>query len=124
MIAAILLAAGESTRMGRPKPLLKWGDSTLVEYQVAQLAAVPPSLEKKHVDIDVIELSGTVESVVSHAMNGTSHRLLSSHIFGETYAPMATQGVNANNMNNLDICPILSCSIVNYCMGGDPTIRY
>ncbi len=34
--AAILLAAGESARMGRPKPLLVWGDETLVEYQVRQ----------------------------------------------------------------------------------------
>ncbi len=34
---AILLAAGESTRMGRPKPLLEWGGVTLVEWQVGQL---------------------------------------------------------------------------------------
>jgi molybdenum cofactor cytidylyltransferase len=36
-VAAILLAAGESTRMGSPKPLLPWGDRTLIEYQVQQL---------------------------------------------------------------------------------------
>jgi molybdenum cofactor cytidylyltransferase len=35
--SAILLAAGESTRMGRPKALLPWGDSTLIDYQVRQL---------------------------------------------------------------------------------------
>ncbi len=33
-ISAILTAAGESTRMGRPKPLLPWRGVTLVEYQV------------------------------------------------------------------------------------------
>lgn len=38
-LAAILLAAGESTRMGRPKPLLPWGDGTLVEWQVEQMIA-------------------------------------------------------------------------------------
>ncbi len=38
-LAAIILAAGESTRMGRPKPLLPWGDDTLVEWQVEQLVA-------------------------------------------------------------------------------------
>ncbi len=37
--AAILLAAGESTRMGQPKPLLRWGDATLIEYQVQELRA-------------------------------------------------------------------------------------
>lgn len=39
MIAAILLAAGESRRMGVPKPLLEWAGETLLEYQVHQLRA-------------------------------------------------------------------------------------
>jgi len=39
MTAAILLAAGESTRMGQPKALLPWGDQTLIEYQIAELRA-------------------------------------------------------------------------------------
>lgn len=38
-IGAILLAAGESSRMGSPKPLLPWGDATLIEYQLGELAA-------------------------------------------------------------------------------------
>lgn len=33
-VSAILTAAGESTRMGSPKPLLRWHGVTLVEYQV------------------------------------------------------------------------------------------
>ena len=35
---AILLAAGESQRMGRPKPLLPWAGTTLIEYQMRQLS--------------------------------------------------------------------------------------
>jgi molybdenum cofactor cytidylyltransferase len=38
MTAAILLAAGESARMGRPKALLPWRGTTLIEYQVRQLS--------------------------------------------------------------------------------------
>jgi len=38
-VAAILLAAGESARMGDPKPLLPWGETTLIEYQLGELAA-------------------------------------------------------------------------------------
>jgi molybdenum cofactor cytidylyltransferase len=38
-IAAILLAASESARMGEPKPLLPWGETTLIEYQLGELAA-------------------------------------------------------------------------------------
>ena len=37
LISAILTAAGESTRMGRPKPLLPWHGVPLVEYQTAAL---------------------------------------------------------------------------------------
>ena len=32
--SAVLLAAGESTRMGELKALLPWQDATLLEYQV------------------------------------------------------------------------------------------
>ena len=38
-VSAVLTAAGESTRMGRPKPLLTWCGLTLVEYQVSSLTA-------------------------------------------------------------------------------------
>ena len=38
-IAAILTAAGESTRMGRPKPLLEWHGMPLVRYQIDSLLA-------------------------------------------------------------------------------------
>ena len=36
-ISAILTAAGESRRMGRPKPLLPWRGTTLVEHQIRVL---------------------------------------------------------------------------------------
>lgn len=37
MISSILLGAGTSTRMGKPKPLLDWGGESLITYQVHQL---------------------------------------------------------------------------------------
>ena len=36
-VSAILLAAGESTRMGHPKALLDWHGQTLLQYQVEAL---------------------------------------------------------------------------------------
>ncbi|MCS7295048.1 MAG: nucleotidyltransferase family protein [Chloroflexota bacterium] len=39
MISSILLAAGLSTRMGRPKALLDWGGVPLIRYQIEQLKA-------------------------------------------------------------------------------------
>jgi molybdenum cofactor cytidylyltransferase len=38
-VAAILLAAGASQRMGHPKPLLPWGSRTLIEWEIDQLMA-------------------------------------------------------------------------------------
>lgn len=35
--AAILLSAGESTRMGQPKALLRWGSRSLIRYQIDSL---------------------------------------------------------------------------------------
>ncbi len=37
MISSIVLAAGLSTRMGKPKALLDWGGESLISYQVNQL---------------------------------------------------------------------------------------
>ena len=37
-VSAVLTAAGESTRMGQPKPLLPWRGATLIEYQVDSLS--------------------------------------------------------------------------------------
>ena len=39
-IAAVLLAAGESKRMGRSKALLPWHGTTLIEHQIFSLASV------------------------------------------------------------------------------------
>jgi CTP:molybdopterin cytidylyltransferase MocA len=37
--AGVILAAGASERMGRPKALLAWGDTTLLEYALRQARA-------------------------------------------------------------------------------------
>ena len=36
-ISAILIAAGKSTRMGRPKALMNWHEETLLSYQIKSL---------------------------------------------------------------------------------------
>ncbi|WP_321342719.1 nucleotidyltransferase family protein [uncultured Draconibacterium sp.] len=38
-IPILLLAAGASSRMGQPKPLLPWGEQTLIEHQINTLLA-------------------------------------------------------------------------------------
>ncbi len=61
-IAAVLLAAGESSRMGSPKPLLPWQGVTLVEYQAA-------SLLKGGVD-EVYVVTGAAGDEVARLLSG------------------------------------------------------
>ena len=65
MITAILTSAGESSRMGRPKPLLKWPDINLgkdvklIEYQVSQLSA-------SNVDQIIVVLGHQADKIVNY----------------------------------------------------------
>lgn len=58
MINAIVLAAGESTRMGKPKPLLRMGDRTFLE----QIVAV---LQEAHVDRITVVLGARAEAIAA-----------------------------------------------------------
>jgi molybdenum cofactor cytidylyltransferase len=62
-VAALLLAAGLSTRMGRPKPLLPWGEEPLVVYQVRQLAQAGAA--------PIIVVTGHARAAVEAALRDT-----------------------------------------------------
>ena len=57
--AAVLIAAGESTRMGSPKPLLPWLGDTLIGYQLK-------SLREAGVSQTVVVLGHRAEEVAPH----------------------------------------------------------
>jgi len=65
-IAILILAAGESKRMGRPKQLLPWGESTLLENAIS--TAVSTNLKNIHVVLgahyELIKESINLENVV------------------------------------------------------------
>ncbi len=65
MTAAILLAAGESTRMGRPKALLPWGESTLIAWQIGELRAAG-------VEDIVVVLGHDAQAIRDHLLNSAS----------------------------------------------------
>ncbi len=73
-VAAILLAGGESSRMGAPKPLLEWDGYTLIEYQLAQLKGPP-------VDRVVVVLGHRADEVLPHV-----HRAGAQAVVNELYA--------------------------------------
>ncbi len=72
-VAAILLAGGESARMGTPKPLLEWGGYTLIEYQLAQLKGPP-------IDQVIVVLGYRADEVRPHV-----HRAGAQAVINELY---------------------------------------
>lgn len=83
-IAAILLAAGESSRMGRPKPLLPWEGETLVEAQVANLLA-------GGVD-EVFVVTGKSDAAVAPLLAGLEHV---NRVYNPEYVDGKTTSVRA-----------------------------
>ncbi len=62
MISAVVLAAGLSTRMGRPKLLLPYGEHTVVEQVVSVLLASPAD--------EVLVVTGHARAAVERALTG------------------------------------------------------
>lgn len=71
-IAAILLAAGESARMGQPKPLLPWGPGTLIQYQLGELRA-------SRVDHIIVVLGHRAEEVQPHIADAAVQVVVNPH---------------------------------------------
>jgi molybdenum cofactor cytidylyltransferase len=83
-VSAILLAAGESTRMGRQKALLPWEGTTLLEYQLASLAEVEAIGEiivvTGHEPERITEIASTaLRTRVAHNANYRTGKVSSIH---------------------------------------------
>ena len=87
-LAAIVLAAGESTRMGQPKALLPWGGVPLVRHQVDLLAAQPA------VDL-VIVVVGALLDEVQATLDSTPARVVTNPRFREGRATSLAAGARA-----------------------------
>ncbi|MCC6301153.1 MAG: nucleotidyltransferase family protein [Anaerolineales bacterium] len=70
MISAIILAAGESRRMGEQKLLMPWGDNTVIEHII--------SVFQEACLADIVLVTGShreeIEKIVSFKSNGESLR--------------------------------------------------
>lgn len=72
--AAIVLAAGLSNRMGTPKMVLPWGDKTVIEHVVCQLAEAGVE--------DVVVITGSTRQPVEEALKEQKVRT----VFNPDYA--------------------------------------
>jgi len=73
MISAIILAAGESKRMGRPKMLLKWGETTVINKVINTFRAAGVE--------EIFVVTGGAREQVEKAVGGSA-----SMIFNANYA--------------------------------------
>ena len=86
MISAIILAAGESSRMGRLKQLLPWGGTTLLDWQVREARAAG-------IDDVVIVLGHEMETIrASLAETDTNTRLVVNEAYLEGRASSLRRG--------------------------------
>ena len=87
-LAALLLAAGASTRMGKPKALLPWVGVPLVRHQVDLLAA-QPAIDQ------LIVVVGALLDEVRATLEGTSARVVPNPHFREGRATSLAVGARA-----------------------------
>ena len=75
MIAAIILAAGQSTRMGQPKMLLPWGKSTVIEHVISTFLNAGIQ--------DVIVVTGGARELIENAIGQYPiQKIYNSHYAG------------------------------------------
>jgi molybdenum cofactor cytidylyltransferase len=86
-IAAVILAAGASSRMGRPKQLLDWGGTPLVRLaaETALAARLDPA----------IVVVGAARAAVAAALAGLSLRIVDNPAYAEGQSTSLRAGVAA-----------------------------
>lgn len=94
-IAAILTAAGKSTRMGQPKALLNWNGIHLIKYQIASL------MESCSFEIIVV-LGHEAQLVIPH-INGTGVKYVINPDYAQGKTTSIKAGLNSVKSTATDI---------------------
>lgn len=106
MITAIILAAGESKRMGQPKMLLPWGKSTVLQTVIANIQAAGVS--------DVLIVTGAARNQVE-ALVGKSAQT----VFNENYA----EGEMLSSIQVGLAAKMREASAALICLGDQPQVQ-
>jgi len=78
MISAIILAAGQSRRMGEPKMLLPWGNVTVIEHVISVFAEAGVE--------DILVITGSVREQVDEVVSRCAGRYPVRGVYNENYA--------------------------------------
>ena len=95
LVSAILTAAGESTRMGRPKPLLPWHGVPLLEYQISSLIEAGVS--------EVVVVLGHEHEVIVPHVSGDRVNIVVNAAYREGKATSVRAGLTAVDAAATDI---------------------
>jgi len=78
MITAIILAAGQSTRMGSPKMLLPWGNITVIEHVMSVFS-------KAGIE-DILVVTGGAHEQVDEVIAGCKNKYPVRSVYNENYS--------------------------------------
>ena len=76
-ISAIILAAGESKRMGQPKMILKWGNTTVLDHVISVFANVGVE--------DIVVVTGAAREEVEKIISAAQTMYPVRSVFNEEY---------------------------------------
>ncbi len=107
MIAAIVLAAGLSRRMGRPKLSLPWRDTTVIGQVVAVLSAAGVA--------EILVVTGGARKEIETALRGTTARL----VFNPRYE--ASEMIDSLQVGLTQLSPSVEATLV--ALGDQPQIQ-
>jgi len=102
MIPAIILAAGNSARMGSPKMLLPWGNVTIIEHVISVFS-------KAGVDDILVVTGGNREQVESVVKDCEKHYPVRS-VYNENYAAgdmLSSIQCGLRNLANLNVSAVM-----------------
>ena len=87
-IAAILLAAGESRRMGQPKMLLPWGETSVLGQVVSMFSAGLASRTHQPVDPDseIVVVTGGARAMVEAEVTRLARQFPVRSVYNPNYA--------------------------------------
>ena len=111
MINAIILAAGQSKRMGKPKPLLRFNDQTFLEQIISVL---------KHSDVDRITVVlGAEADTIRKSVDLTGTNIVINHDYQRGQLSSLTAGIKESpeDTESILIClvdnPFITEEVVN-----------
>lgn len=106
MITAIVLAAGESKRMGQPKMLMPWGKSTVIETVISVIQRAGIS--------DILVVTGGAHQQVESIVGNTAQT-----VFNENYKTSEMLGSIQTGLT----MKLQTASAALICLGDQPQVR-